>query len=100
MNTKRMITALLMAMCMAIVTPAFAGETPVTKTETPKEVLARQIENRLVEIRNLSKTNLTNAQKKDLRKEVKSLKREAHRNGIYLSVGAIIIIILLLILIL
>ena len=89
-----------MSMCISLITPAFAGgETPNT-TETPKEILAKQIETRLVEIRNMDKTNLTSSEKKELRKEVKSLRKEARKNGIYLSVGAIIIIILLLILLL
>jgi hypothetical protein len=57
---------------------------------------------RLTEIKNLDKTNMTSSEKKTLRKEVKSLKKEmkANNGGVYLSVGAIIIIILLLILIL
>ena len=57
---------------------------------------------RLTEIKNLDKTNLTSSEKKTLRKEVKSLKKELKEKsqGVYLSVGAIIIIILLLILIL
>lgn len=57
---------------------------------------------RLTEIKNLDKSNLTSLEKKTLRKEVKSLKKELKEksNGVYLSVGAIIIIILLLILIL
>ena len=58
--------------------------------------------NRLIEIRDMDKSNLSSAEKRDLRKEVKSLKREIRSNsrGIYLSIGAVIIIILLLILIL
>ncbi|HUZ59370.1 MAG TPA: hypothetical protein VMU83_11360 [Hanamia sp.] len=71
-----------MSMCIDIVMPAFAAKTPTTKTEVPKEVLAKQIENCLVEIRTLSKTNLTTVQKQELRKEMKSLRREARRNGI------------------
>ncbi len=57
---------------------------------------------RLTEIKNLDKTSLSSSEKKALRKEVKSLKKEMKVNngGVYLSVGAIIIIILLLILIL
>jgi hypothetical protein len=87
-------------MCFSLLTPVYAAnETPV-KTEVPKEVRAQQIENRLMEIRQMSKTNLSKAEKKDLRKEVKSLKKEASTQGIYLSVGAVIIIILLLILLL
>ena len=89
-------------MCISFITPAFAGPgTPsTTTTETPKEVLATQIKTRLLEIKQMDKSNLTNADKKELRKEVRDLKKQAAANGIYLSVGAIIIIILLLILIL
>jgi hypothetical protein len=100
MRTKKIISALLIAMCFSLLTPVYAAnETPV-KTEVPKEVRAHQIENRLMEIREMAKSNLSRAEKKDLRKEVKSLKKEAATQGIYLSIGAIIIIILLLILIL
>jgi hypothetical protein len=100
MHTKKIIPALLIAMCFSLLTPVYAAsETPV-KTEVPKEVRAHQIENRLMEIREMSKSNLSKAEKKDLRKEVKSLKKEAATQGIYLSIGAIIIIILLLILLL
>ena len=76
-----------------------SNATPGTK-DVPKEVLAKQIESRLVEIKKMDKSNLTQAEKKELRKEVKDLKKQAKNNGIYLSVGAIIIIILLLILLL
>lgn len=100
MNLKKIIPALLMTICIALAVPVFARETPATKTEVPKEVRARQIENRLIEIRNLTKTNLSATEKRELRKEVKSMKREQRRAGVYLSVGAIIIIILLLILLL
>lgn len=87
------------AMLLSTLIPAYASEIPVTKTEIPKDVRAQQIESRLVEIRDLAKTNLTSTEKRELRKEVKSLKKEGN-HGIYLSIGAIIIIILLLILLL
>jgi hypothetical protein len=58
--------------------------------------------NRLNEIKDMDKSNLTRADKKALRSEVKAIKKsmKASSRGIYLSVGAIIIIILILILIL
>jgi hypothetical protein len=90
---------LFIALSLAAVTPVYAAEAPVTKTETAKEVRAEQIESRLIEIRNLAKTNLTAHEKKELRKEVKSLKKEGN-HGIYLSIGAIIIIIILLLILL
>jgi hypothetical protein len=82
-----------------MVVPAFANNAlPVN--ETPKEQMAKQINSRLIEIKNMDKTEMTRAEKKDLKKEVKELRKKATNNGIYLSVGAIIIIILLLILLL
>lgn len=100
MSTKKIIPALLLALTVSLVTPVFASNATPVKTEIPKEVRAKQIEARLMEIRDLAKSNLSKADKKELRKEVKSLKKEARNGGIYLSVGAIIIIILLLILLL
>ena len=100
MNTKKIVTVLLIAFCVSFVTPALAKDASPLKTEIPKEVRAQQIEHRLIEIRNMDKSSLSRAEKKELRKEVKSLKKEAATQGIYLSIGAIIIIILLLILLL
>jgi len=51
---------------------------------------------RLNEIHAMDKSNLTAAEKKALRKEVKAIKKIAD-GGVYISVGAIIIILLLLI---
>lgn len=101
MITKHFIPVLLFALNITIVAPVFAGnERPTTTSETPKEKLANKIETRLREIKNMDVSNLTRAEKKDLRKEVKEMKRERSHAGIYLSVGAIIIIVLLLILLL
>jgi hypothetical protein len=100
MSTKKIIPVLMLAFAISFVTPTFAAKATPVKTEVPKEVRAQQIENRLIEIRDMDKSNLSKVEKKELRKEVKSLKKEARSQGIYLSVGAIIIIILLLILIL
>jgi hypothetical protein len=100
MNTKKIVTVLLIAFCVAFVTPALAKDASPIKTEIPKEIRAQQIEHRLIEIRNMDRSSLSRAEKKELRKEVKSLKKEAATQGVYLSIGAIIIIILLLILLL
>ncbi len=107
MNLKKIIPVLLMAISISLFTPAFAGnETPLNPIEkTNNDAHAQQLLDRLKEIRVMDKSNLTAAEKKELRKELKEIKREYRRerdrkNGIYLSVGAIIIIILLLILIL
>lgn len=77
---------------------------PVTPNATAKteDVKGQQLVNRLKEIRAMDKSDLTRAERKALRKEVKEIKNELATNhkGVYLSVGAIIIIILLLILLL
>jgi hypothetical protein len=58
--------------------------------------------NRLDEIKAMDKSDMTSTEKKALRKEVKVIKSSLRdsNSGIYLSVGAIIIIVLLLILLL
>lgn len=55
---------------------------------------------RLNEINNMDNTNLSGPDKKARRKEVRSIKKQLSElnGGVYLSVGALIIIILLLIL--
>ncbi len=104
MNPKKIITVFLFAMFTAAVFPAFAGEpVPSVKIEnTNADLRAQQVLNRLVEIRDMEKSNLTASEKKELRKEVKQLKKEApkRRSGLYISVGTIIIVGLLLLLLL
>lgn len=90
----------MVSLSFVIAIPTMAAVTVPVSKEVPKEVRKAQIESRILEIRSLAKTNLTHAKKKALRKEVKDRRREAHSNGIYLSVGAIVIAILLLIVIL
>lgn len=57
---------------------------------------------RLSEINVMDRSNLTQFERKQLRKEARSLKNQLRElgGGVYLSVGAIIIIVLLLILLL
>lgn len=70
---------------------------------TPAEKQARiaEITTRVNEIRNMDKSNLTKTDRKALRTELKALKVESRGlgGGVYLSIGAIIIIVLVLILI-
>lgn len=57
---------------------------------------------RLEEIEAMDKSDLNSAEKKELRKEVRDIKKELKElgGGVYISVGAAILIVLLLILIL
>ncbi len=104
MKLKTLIPSLVLAMCLTMVIPAFAADvTPIANTEKPStDVRAQQLMTRLKEIRDMDKSSLTSSEKKTLRKEVREMKREVRRssNGIYLSVGAVIIIVLLLIILL
>ncbi|RTY88654.1 hypothetical protein [Flavobacterium sp. RSP15] len=81
-----------------------AEKNPNVILNTPKEVPAevKVLLNRLDEIKAMDRSSLTSVEKKELRKEVRTIKAELKStgNGVYLSVGAIIIIILLLILLL
>jgi len=88
-----------------IPTNAFAKTIePTTTSANPKEVPAevKIMLNRLEEIKAMDKSEMSSTEKKALRKEVKAIKSslKASGNGVYLSVGAIIIIVLLLILLL
>jgi hypothetical protein len=64
----------------------------------PASVRAEALVQRLEEIKALDHSALSHSEKRELRKEVRTIRKELHSNGVYLSVGAIIIIILLLIL--
>ncbi len=78
--------------------PTSAVATPIAvKTAETEELLLR-----LDEIHEMDKSDLNFAEKKNLRKEVKTIKSELKERGggIYLSVGAAIIIIILLIILL
>jgi hypothetical protein len=63
---------------------------------------AKTLELRLNEINSMDKTNLKSAEKKSLRKEVKSINHRLRdiSGGVYLSVGAIVLIVILLIVLL
>jgi hypothetical protein len=80
-----------------IVEPVSSG-IPV-KGDDPR---AQQLVQRLEDIKNMDKSDLARSEKRELRKEVKGIRKEMKTisGGVYLSVGAIIIIILLLLLLL
>ena len=77
-----------------------------SKTETVNESKpltteqANQMMDRLEEIDEMDKSDLSFKEKRALKKEVKEIKRELKGNGLYISTGAAIIIILLLIILL
>ncbi|RPA69699.1 hypothetical protein EF405_06795 [Cyclobacteriaceae bacterium YHN15] len=73
---------------------------PTESTMTPAEL--QVLIDRLEEIKEMDKSSLTKAEKKDLRIELRDTKEEIKRNngGVYLSVGALLLVIILLIILL
>lgn len=107
MSTKKFFSIASVIILLAFTMPASSGiiEKDPSKTSAPaakNEARGAQLLQRLQEIKTISKSTLTRQEKKSLRKEVREIKKEmaVSNGGVYLSVGAIIIIILLLILIL
>ena len=98
---KKLTYSLLTIGLLSITSTLKADNTPV---KPPVETSAEStiLLNRLDEINEMDKSELKYAEKKVLRKEVRSIEKQLKQNngGVYLSVGAIIIIILLLIILL
>jgi hypothetical protein len=102
---KKFIYSLVLVFTLAISTTNVSAadkKEPKTEMTAEQKVQFDKIVNRVEEIRKMDKSNLTRDEKKALRKELREMKDKARAmsGGVYLSVGAIIIIILLLILIL
>lgn len=96
---------ILMVSLLTFSTPLLATEkntTPIENATAEAPAAVKVMLNRLDEINAMDKSELNSSDKKALRKEVRAIKASlrASNNGVYLSVGAIIIIILLLILLL
>ena len=102
---KKFIYALVLVFTLGISTNTVsAADSKKAKTELTAEqkVQLEKLMNRVEEIRNMDKSHLSREEKRELRKELREMKAQAGtlNQGVYLSVGAIIIIILILILIL
>ena len=103
---KKLIYTLVLVFTLGISTNTVSAATnkkdPKTELTAEQKVRYERLVNRVEEIRNMDKSNLNRDEKRALRKELKEMKEQARalNQGVYLSVGAIIIIILLLILIL
>ncbi len=99
----------LMAICLSLtfspvqlIAASTLTDSTLAVTNSIEKAKAETLLFRLNEINKMDKSNLTSFEKKNLRMEVKSIKQEirSSHNGIYLSVGAAIIIVLLLIILL
>jgi hypothetical protein len=72
-------------------------------TEAQKEERIQQIKQRVEEIKAMDKSHLSKIERKDLRDELRNMKKEVKavgHGGIYISIGALLIILLVLVLVL
>lgn len=102
---KNLIKPLVVLAMMSITIPAMSNINPAVTIpiEVQNQAEAARLTNRLHEIQAMDIKNMTAPQKRALRKEVKAIKKvqaTKANGGVFLSVGAIIVIILLLILLL
>lgn len=79
-------------------TPSTVEKNPTTtknKAEMPVEV--KNMFTRLDEIKAMDKSDMNRSEKKELRKEVRAINKSlaATNNGVYISVGALLVIIIL-----
>lgn len=86
-----------------IPTSAYAAEKNSTTISSPPKEVPAEVQvmlDRLKEIKAMDKSDMNRSEKKALRKEVRAINAglRTSGNGIYLSLGAILIIILLIIL--
>jgi hypothetical protein len=103
---KKQIFIFLSLVCLSVFNVSKIQASPPKEKRVVLSIIQKEEEklmvSRLYEIHQMDKTHLSANERKMLRKEVKSIKSKMSemKGGVYLSVGAVIIIILLLILIL
>lgn len=103
-NMKKTIFFALLTIFSLSALPTFAAKNSPKTTETTVKLTEEEISAyraRVEEIRDMDKSELTASEKKELKNELKEIKKTMHKDGTYLYVGGstvlLIIIILLLI---
>lgn len=101
MKTKT-IRTLLFSVMLTLSLPSISMAGTSLPLNDPREAQAARLTQRLEEIGKMDTRNMTRREKRQLRVEVRTIKKElaAISGGVYLSVGAILLIALLLILLL
>ncbi|WP_411274658.1 hypothetical protein [Daejeonella sp.] len=101
---KKKVYFLATALMLMFSAPSVMANDAKSKPEMTdnQKVRFAEITRRIEEIKSMDKSELSREDRKSLRNELQGMKKEAKamNGGIYLSVGAIIIVILLLILLL
>jgi hypothetical protein len=99
--TMSILTACLLLVSMPILQAGVENNPAsknTSKTVSPAE--EKILLSRLDEIKEIDKSKLSSPEKKQLRQEVRGIKKQLDHGGIYISVGAVIIILLLIIILL
>lgn len=93
-----LIIVLLLSVSPGTIMASEKSPAPIDKTTTEIPAEFKTMLNRLDEIKNMDKSNLKSSERKELRKEVRDIKKtlKSSGRGIYISTGAIIIILLIL----
>ncbi len=91
----------LFLLLVSLSTVSFAKEKVTATKPTSEQVELRisEIKDRVEEIKNMDKSNLSLQDKKELRQELRQIKKEANaisNGGIYLSITALLVIIIIL----
>lgn len=105
MKIKKIFRNAVLGLLMMGMLPAYATapENPVAPAAITKSIdkeKMEQLEARLNEIKAMDIENMSRSERHALRKEVKEIQRTMDGGGLYISVGALIIIIILLIILL
>jgi len=74
--------------------------TTIKKENKLSEEEMNRLKNRVEEIRDMDKTNLTVKEKRELRKELKSISKTMRRDGGYVYIGGTTLLLIILIIIL
>jgi hypothetical protein len=103
MKTHRMLQSMMVVFLISIGTPVLAtvSENVMPATETAEQKLER-LNRRIEEIKSIDKSTLSRSERKALKREVREIRDEAKAisGGVYLSIGALLLVIILLILLL
>lgn len=100
MKTLKFFRVLLIAVAFICAAPVLSVAADGSAPIAHRQEQINRLQNRLEEIREMDVKKLSREDKKALRKEVRTIKKEmkALSGGVYISVGAILLIALLLIL--
>lgn len=87
---------------MQLKAATLSSTVPVDSTRTIESAEVNALTHRLEEINGMDKSKLTSSEKRQLRKEVRTIKKRASAlsGGVYVSAGALIVLLILLIVLL